>query len=153
VKEQGMGTDGASAATARHVALVALEALLVAAIVWIAAMTLAGINESGGGIAGTANAGRANANLTVPDGAFGGTTEAHANPGGAGTWVHATCMRGGEVAMVQWARVDGTNHATLQLGPTPTWSSGGAACTAEEGYFASNGRWRVQDTTTFTVTP
>jgi len=137
----------------RHVALVALEALLVAVIVWIAAMTLAGATQSDNGIAGAANAGRGGANLTVPDGVFGGTTVAHANPGGAGTWVHATCMQGGAVAMVQWVRVDANNQATLTLGPTPSWSSGAATCTAEEGYFGSNSRWRVQDTTTFSVAP
>ena len=148
-----MGTSGAGAATARHVALVALEALLVATLVWIAAMTLAGINESDGGITGAANAGRAGANLTVPDGVFGGTTVALANPGGAGTWVHATCTQGRLTVLAQWARVDSTNHATLQLGPTPVWSSGGASCSAEEGYFASNGRWRVQDTASFSAAP
>jgi hypothetical protein len=148
-----MRSNGAGAATLRHVGLVALEALLVALLVWVAAMTLAGVSENGGGIAGAANAGRQTANLTVPDGVFGGTTDALANPGGDGTWVHATCMQGGQVAMTQWVRVDATNHATLVLGPTPTWTSGGASCSAEEGYFAGNGRWRVQDTTTFSVAP
>ena len=148
-----MSKAGAGTATMRHVGLVALEALLVAVLVWIAAMTLAGATQSDSGIAGAANAGRVSANLTVPDGVFGGTTVAHANPGGPGTWVHATCMRGGAVAMVQWVRVDADNHATLVLGPTPSWLSGGASCTAEEGYFGSNSRWRVQDTATFTVAP
>jgi hypothetical protein len=55
--------------------------------------------------------------------------------------------------MSQWARVDATNHATLTLGPTPTWTSGGASCTAEQGYFAGNGRWRVQATAAFAASP
>lgn len=148
-----MQTRGAGTATVRHVSLVALEALLVAALVWIAAMALAGINESAGGITGAANAGKVSPNLAVPDGVFGGTTVARADPGGAGTWVHATCLGSGQIALVQWARVDATNHATLRLGPTPSWTSGGAACSAEEGYFASNGRWRVQDRATFEVAP
>jgi hypothetical protein len=140
------------AATLRHVGLVALEALLVALIVWVTTMALAGATQSGG-LVGGVDAGRAAANLTVPDGVFGGTSVAHANPGGDGTWVHATCMQGGAVAMVQWVRVDATNHATLTLGPTPSWQSGGASCVAEEGYFSANGRWRVQDTDAFTVAP
>ena len=148
-----MGSNGAGTATLRHVALVALEALLVAVLVWVAAMTLAGISENGDGITGAANAGRQAANLTVPDGVFGGTTEALANPGGDGTWIHATCLQAGQVAMSQWARVDATNHATLTLGPTSTWTRGGASCTAEQGYFAGNGRWRVQDSATFSVAP
>ena len=148
-----MGSNRAGAATMRHVGLVALEALLVAVLVWVAAMTLAGVSENGGGFTGAANAGRQNANLTVPDGVFGGTTVAHANPGGDGTWVHATCMTGGQIGLTQWVRVDATNNATLTLGPTPTWTSGGASCSAEEGYFASNGRWRVLTTTIFAVAP
>jgi len=148
-----MTTRSAGAATLRHVGLVALEALLVAALVWIAAMALAGASQGDGGFAGAANAGRTGTNLTVPDGVFAGTTVAVANPGGDKTWVHAICMQSGGVAMVQWARVDAENHATLTLGPTPSWSSGGATCTAEEGYFSANGRWRVQDTTTFSVAP
>ena len=148
-----MGSNGAGAATLRHVALVGLEAMLVAVLVWVAAMSLAGISENGGGLAGAATAARQAAELTVPDGVFGGTTVAHATPGGDGTWVHATCVQAGRVALSEWARVDATNHATLTLGPTATWTGGGASCTAEQGYFAGNGRWRVQDSTTFSVAP
>jgi hypothetical protein len=57
------------------------------------------------------------------------------------------------VALTQWVSVDATNHATLQLGPTAAWSGGAATCTAEAGYFAANGRWRVQDVTSFSVRP
>ena len=146
-----MASRSAGAATLRHVGLVALEALLVAALVWMAAMTLAGA-QGDGGFAGAANAGRGHANLTVPDGVFAGTTTAHANPGGNGTWVHATCMNSDGLALAQWVRVDADNNAILTLGPTPSWTSGGASCTAEEGYF-SNGRWRVQDKTSFSVAP
>src|SRR5258706_2469501 len=130
-----MPNHGAGTASMRHVALVAIEALLVAVIVWIATMTLAGATQGDNGFAGTANAGRGQANLTVADGVFAGTTVAHANPGGDGTWVKATCMQSGTVAMVQWVRVDASNNATLQLGPTPSWTSGAATCSAEEGYF------------------
>ena len=55
--------------------------------------------------------------------------------------------------MVQWVRVDGSNDATLALGPTPAWKGGRAACSAEEGYFGSNSRWRVQSTASFSVAP
>jgi hypothetical protein len=135
------------------VSLVALEALLVAAIVWLAAMTLAGVSQSDNALAGSANAGRARANLTVPDGVFAGTVVAHANPGGDGTWVHAECLQNGGVALTQWVRVDAENNATLTLGPTPLWTSGGATCTGQEGYFATNGRFRVLDSTDFNVAP
>src|SRR5262245_61501679 len=118
-----MRTGSAGTATLRHVGLVALEALLVALLAWIGAMTLAGVNQSGGGLVGAADAGRGHANLTVADGVFGGTTVAHANPGGAGTWVTVTCLQGNQVVLTQWAQVDANNNATLTLGPTPSWSS------------------------------
>ncbi len=51
-----MRTSATGAATMRHVGLVALEALLVAVIVWVAAMTLAGATQNGG-IVGSAAAG------------------------------------------------------------------------------------------------
>ena len=146
-----MGARAAKAATARHVTLVALEALLVAGLVWIAAMALAGINQSDGGLTGSANAGRAGATITAADGTFGGTVRVQVSPGGERSWVHATCLQGDAVVLSQWAHVDAKNQATLSLAASAAWRSGGATCTAETGWFASNGRWRVQATTTFTV--
>lgn len=139
------------AATMRHVGLVALEALLVAAIAWVAAMTFAGATQSEGGVTGAANAGRGSASLAVPDVALGGSTVATAAPGEAGMWVHATCVRSASRTAGQWARIGAGHTATLSFGRNAAWSSGGATCTAEEGYFATNGRWRVVATTTFSV--
>ena len=139
--------------TLRHVGLVALEAVLVTMLVWLAAMTLAGMSPSGGGIAGTADAGRAAASLTIPDGSFGRTTVAEVVRADADSWIHATCTQGGSTVLTQWARLDDHGQATLQLGPTSTWSAGAADCAAEAGWFATNGRWRVEATTTFSVRP
>jgi len=144
-----MHTGFGRSATLRHVGLVALEALLVASLIGFGAMLLAGINDSHGGIVGSADA-RGKANLTIADGVFGGTTVAHANPGGAGTWIHVTCTQSGQVVETQWSPVDANNEAVIGLGPTPSWSGGGASCVGEEGYF-SNGRYHVQDKTAFTV--
>ena len=146
-----MGTRGAGAATARHVVLVALEALLVAGLVWIAAMAMAGMSQSDGGITGSANAGRADARVTVAGGRLGGTSVVRVTPGGDRAWVHATCVRGDVTVLSQWARVDAKNRATLSFRSSPTWTNGAATCTAETGWFATNGRWRVQAATTFSV--
>jgi len=143
-----MGNTRAGAASLRHVGLVALEALLVAAIVSVAAMTLAAASQSDG--LASVNAGRGHANLQVSDGVFGEPTTATANPGGDGTWVSVTCQQGDKVVLTAWSQVDSANKATFMMGPTPSWSGGAATCTAEEGYF-SNGRWRVQDKTSFDV--
>ena len=145
-----MGTGSSGVATMRHVGLVALEALLIAAIVWIATMTLAGATQSGGFI-GSADAGREAASVSVSGARFGGTTVALASPGGPGTWVHATCLQATAVVISAWVRIDATHHAVIPLARSSTWQGGGAACTAEEGYFSSNGRWRVLAATSFTV--
>jgi hypothetical protein len=146
-----MGTGSNGVATVRHVGLVALEALLIATIVWIAAMTLAGATGSGG-LVGDANAGKTIPSLTVTGAQRGGTLIVTATPGEAGMWVHATCTSAATVVLSAWVRIDAAHRAAVSLAPSATWRTGGAACVAEEGYFSSNGRWRVLATTTFTVT-
>jgi hypothetical protein len=145
-----MRTSATGAATMRHVGLVALEALLVAVIVWVAAMTLAGATQNGG-IVGTAAAGDNSASLTVRGAHLGGSAVFTAHPGDEGMWVHATCTQAATPVLSAWVRVDGTHQATLPLARSARWSSGSAACVAEEGYFSTNGRWRVIASTTFTV--
>jgi hypothetical protein len=138
--------------TMRHVGLVALEALLVAIIVWVAAMTLAGATQNGG-LIGAAEAGQDAASLSVSGTKLGGTAVFTAHPGDEGMWVHATCVQSATTVLNQWARVDAEHRATLQLATSTGWSAGAAACTAEEGYFSSNGRWRVIAVASFSVAP
>jgi len=140
-------------ATLRHAGLAALEALLIAILVWFATMTLASAGPSGGGLIGSAQAGRDPASLTVAGGRFGGTTVATATPGAAGTWIHATCSQAGIVVQSVWVRPDAAHRARLALGPAPRWTSGAATCVAESGTFTAAGRWWIQASTTFTVTP
>ena len=145
-----MRTSATGAATMRHVGLVALEALLVAVIVWVAAMTLAGATQNGG-IVGAAEAGDNSASLTVSGADLGGSAVFTAHPGDEGMWVHATCVQTATPVLSAWVRVDAAHQATLSLARSARWSSGGAACVAEEGYFSTNGRWRVLVATTFDV--
>jgi hypothetical protein len=144
-----MRTSATGAATMRHVGLVALEALLVAAIVWIATMTLAGAMQADG-IVGSANAGPV-ATLTITDARLGGSAVVTATPGDEGMWVHAVCSQGASTVSSQWSRIDAAHRAIVTFEPTPRWPSGSAACTAEEGYFSANGRWRVIAATPFSV--
>jgi hypothetical protein len=134
----------------RHVGLVALEALLVAVIVWIAAMTLAGATQSDG-LAGSSNAGKANPSLTGIGARLDGTATVTANPGDEGMWAHVTCFQGTTVVLASWTRIDASHRARVNLARSAAWSSGAASCTAEEGYFAANGRWRVLATATVAV--
>jgi hypothetical protein len=134
----------------RHVGLVALEALLVAVIVWVAAMTLAGATQNAG-IVGAAAAGDNSASLTVSGADLGGSAVFTAHPGDEGMWVHATCVQAATPVLSAWVRVGVAHQATLPLARSARWSSGSAPCVAEEGYFSTNGRWRVLVSTTFTV--
>lgn len=146
-----MRTEAAAAAPLRHVGLVALEALLVAVLVWLAAMTLAGASQSGG-LIGTAQAGRDPVTVTVRNAAFGGTAVVTTTRAGDAAWVHVDCTQTGVIVHSQWARLDAKGRAKVTLGPTSRWTSGAAACTAEIGYFSSNGRWRVDTVASFSVT-
>ena len=133
------------AATIRHVGLVALEAVLVAMIVWVTTMALAGASQSGG-LVGSADAGRTGPVLAVgpvqPDGSLTVT----ADPSDARSWIHVSC-RQADLAVARWARTDGAGRATVRLDP----SLEQARCVAEVGFFSGNGKWRVTNATAFDV--
>ena len=151
--------SGTASAT-RHAFGALSEALIIAAI--IGALVFGHAVVSGASPLGASDTfparggnGRGGGNttggtLSVPDGVFGGTTTATANPGGD-AWVKARCFQNGTLVYYQSDRVDLNNQVVLTLGPTPLWSAGGASCTAEEGYYTSNWAWRTLATTTFRV--
>lgn len=145
-----MRTAATGAASLRHVGLVALEALLIAAIVWVATMALAGATQSDG-LAGSAHAGRTTASITIAAAGRGHPVVATVTPSDAGMWVHATCSQAGSTVSSVWARVDAHGRASFDLGRSDRWSSGDASCVGEEGYFSANGRWRVLASTNFAV--
>jgi hypothetical protein len=146
-----MRTGSAGTATLRHVGLVALEALLVALLAWIAAMTLAGAGQSNG-LVGSVQAGRDPVSVTVRPAAFGQTSVVSVGGPPEDAWVHLTCAQNQQVVFSSWTRLDQHGRAKVRLGPTASWTSGGAACAAEVGWFSSNGRWRVEAVTPFSVT-
>jgi hypothetical protein len=137
-----------------HVLGVSAQALVIFAIIAAILMTLAPIYRPANFLAGTdramaaKNAGTS-AGISVPDTTFGGTSVAVA---GAGKWIYATCYQYGQLVYGQYKQVDLTGHAVLgYFGPTPTWSGGSAECTAQEGTWSRNGRWRGGASTTFNV--
>lgn len=104
---------------------------------------------AGTALAGKPTGGAGTSAMRVDDGVFAGTTTAYRGTSTA-VWVHAKCYQGGTIVFEQWRMyVDAT--ATLSLGPTPSWSSGAANCTAEEGYYSRNMRWRSIGSTVFNV--
>ncbi len=133
----------------RHALAALAEGTLVAllAVGLVAGTTLA---AKGGNSAHQGGGG--GASLTVDDGYFGSTTTAHAS-GSNAAWVHAMCYQDGMMVYEQYRSLSSDGTATLTLGPTPSWSSGGASCTAEAGYWFHGSRWRVAATTTFDALP
>jgi hypothetical protein len=104
--------------------------------------TFAGKPGGGGGSTTTT--------VKVDNGVFGGTTTAYAGPPAA-TWVRALCYQNGKLVFEQYRQFDSTRRATLQLGPTPSWSGGSATCTAYDGYWRNGSTWRVTSTSSFSV--
>jgi hypothetical protein len=133
------------AATIRHVGLVALEALLVAMIVWIATMALAGASHNGG-LIGAASAGDAPGSFAVDATRSDGRVIVSAGRG-AGSWTHVACRDGAAVVATRWVRIGPEGRAIVGLDP----SLGRATCVAEHGYFSANGKWRVFGAAPFTL--
>ena len=142
-----MRAGSAGAATLRHVGLVALEATLVATLVWIAAMTLAGAGQSNG-LVGAAQAGRDPGTVTVKPSVHGRPAVVSTSRAPDDGWVHLTCAQGEARVLDRWARLDRHGRATVRLA-SEAWTSGGATCVAEIGFFSPSGRWRVDSATGF----
>jgi len=142
-----MRTGSAGAATLRHVGLVALEATLVATLVWIAAMTLAGAGQSND-LVGAANAGRDPGTVSVKPAVRGATALVSTTNAPDGGWVHVQCAQGQSLVMSTWARLDDQGRATVTLSDA-MWTSGAADCLAQVGFFTSSGHWRATIEATF----
>ena len=140
--------------TIRHALGVLAEALLIVAIIVTLLTVLAPVLKPAGQYAGTVDARGKTASsvsIRVPDGVFGSTTTGVVTGSGV-TWVEVVCiLPDGLTGMTSWARPDATGSFSVGLGPTPSWPSGAAACTASAGAYSSNGRWRVLATTAFKV--
>ena len=147
-----MRAVSATASGFRHLSGVGLQALIIVGIVAALLLALSPVFAPAEDLAGIngANA-RGGANITVPDGRFAGTTTATLNPGGA-VWAFAQCYQDGTLVYAQYVKNNSSNTATFTLGPTPMWQGGAANCTAEEGTWGKNGRWRAVASTTFNVT-
>lgn len=149
-----------TASAMRHTFGALFEALIIAAIVGALVFgyaAISGASPLGAGDTlaakggnGHSAGGAGGASITVPDGVFGGTTTATANPGD-GSWALAACYQNGAQVYGQYVKIDASNQAVFTLGPTPSWSGGAANCIAEEGTFGSNGRWHSIASTTFNV--
>ena len=103
-------------------------------------------------LAGTAFAGKpggSSSSIVVPDTTFGGISNATV---AGGMWVYAQCFQNGDLVFGQYKKADASGAVVLgYFGPTPSWSAGSANCTAQEGSWSNNGRWRGSASTTFNV--
>jgi hypothetical protein len=143
-----------TASVVRHISSVGLQALIIVGIVATLLLALSPVFKPADDIAGIAgvSAVRSTGHITVPDGVYGGTTTATLNPGGTGIWAYARCYQGETLVYAETVRANSSNEATFTLGPTPLWTGGAANCTAEEGTWSRNHKWRAVAATTFNVT-
>jgi hypothetical protein len=143
-----------TASAVRHISGVGLQALVIVGIVATLLLALSPVFKPAEDIAGIAgvSAVRSTGQISVPDGVYGGTTTATLNPGGTSIWAYARCYQGGTLVYAEAVRGNSSNEATFTLGPTPLWTGGAANCTAEEGTWSRNGKWRAVASTTFNVT-
>jgi hypothetical protein len=142
-----MGRGSAGTATLRHVGFVALEALLIAGLVWIAAMTLAGAGQSNA-LVGAAQAGLDPATVSVA-GSHGKPAVVSTTNAPDGAWVRLSCSRDDVVVVSRWARLDAKGRASVSLTPPSAWTAANLRCSAEVGDFSAAGHWRSAGTTTF----
>ena len=107
------------------------------------------------GAPGGNGGGKVSGHITVGDAVYGGMTTATVNPGGANVYVYVECSTDGKLVYAAYFPVDSNNHA--DVGPlwSTLWSNSAAQCSAQEGYFTRNGfgKWVVDATTTFAVSP
>ncbi len=108
----------------------------------VTAPALAKGGHKPGGPAGTVGG------IVVPDGVFAGTTTALVTTGSG--WAHASCSQGGMVVYQEFQTVT-AGQAVFHLGPTPTWGSGPATCTADARTWSAAEKWVIDATTKFAV--
>jgi hypothetical protein len=115
---------------------------------------LAGPAHAGGNGNGKGKPSPTEGHLVVPDGVYGGTVTATANPGGADVYILAKCFSAnGTLVWGGYFAVDANLKASIGPIAAQNWSNSSASCTAEEGYFtrAGFGKWVVLAATTFKV--
>ncbi len=139
---------------ARHAGAAGLEAVLLAIIISALLIALSPMYHPATNLSGASDAfaaGRTTGHIYVSDAPFGSQMTATLNPGGPTAWAYAECTQNGYVVYQQYVKGDANNQAVFTLGPTPSWSSGAASCTAQEGYWAKGSRWKVLAEATFNV--
>jgi hypothetical protein len=140
--------------TRARVLIAGLTALL--AVGMIAAPVLAGKGKPGG--SGTTAGG------TIALALMDGATDAHYGARVTFTvsttattypYVHLRCSKGSTLVLEtrQGFFPTAIGNQWFYLGPTPSWSSGGADCTATLEKSASRGGWSVLNSTAFAVLP
>ena len=144
VSTAAAGAKHALGATAQAFLILAIIAMLVIAVSMVTNTRPAG---AVGVLAGRGHT--ASASITVSDTVFGGSTTARTDPG---MWVKVDCYQDGRWVYGQYKQADSSGDAVLGwFGPTPNWSGGSANCTAQEGSWSRNGRWRGGASTDFFV--
>lgn len=126
---------------ASHTAAALLESGIIALIILVLLVAPA-LAARGGKVS--------SASVAVPDTAFGETTTATVT-GAENLYVRVECWQGASSVYLAVERTDSLGSASFRMGPTPSWGSGAAECSAQAGHFDRRGRWLVDASTDFHV--
>ena len=131
----------------KHSGQAVLEGALIAMIV-VGVLAGTAFAARGGGHNTTSSV-----KISVTDGVF--ASNVTATMSGASTsreWFHVVCTKDGTTALLDWEPFDSTGHATSLMGPTGSWTSGGASCMGYAGHYDNRSRWQSDASVAFTVT-
>jgi hypothetical protein len=108
-----------------------------AAITLIPAAALAAPGGKQGGGESKGGGGKASSTFVIPDGVYGGTTNATVSNAPDYTWIESSCYQDGSPVIYNRLEVGDDGTATLTLGPTTGYVAGvgGADCEAEAKYW------------------
>jgi hypothetical protein len=157
-----MRTGPGARIVAGHSVGAILEGALIAALAALLFMALSPVSRPAAEFGGTGKAMAAkpsSGHITVGTPvAYGETTIATVNPGGSNHYVLLKCYTPdltGTLVYGGYFAVNADKQAVLGPFSSYHWTGGGATCTAAEGYFLRDGlgKWVVEASTTFSVTP
>lgn len=152
-----MRAGSAIGAGVRNTLEIGLQALLIAAIIALVALTFSAVYKPAGFIAGVGDTDARRASIWVMDSARSddgalhyGDSVTFGYESSSAQSIQLACYQGGGLVFGAAAMVDGGSEA-FDLGPSMAWSGGDASCEAKLGHRAKSGKYVVEATVSFDV--
>ena len=128
------------------------QAILEGALIAMLVVGLMAGTAFAGGRGGGGRGELSGVSISVPDGVFGAPVTATMSGAPTATeWFHVICIKDGKTALLSWEPFDTNGQATAWMGPTSSWTSGGASCTGQAGHYDRRSRWQTDASVPFTV--